>query len=116
MNFTGRYVIESKNDTYNPFIIEFTDEQDIQDTDTDQYIGADAYECYILDDENEPIIRAVYYYESYTGRKYLGYYEEEDKFIMIKIRRILKIEDGDTIEEVIDKADEAEGLTMGDIC
>jgi hypothetical protein len=43
---------------------------------------------------------------------YLGYYEDE--LVIIKIRRILKIENGDTIEEVIDKANE--GLTMGDIC
>jgi hypothetical protein len=110
MNFTGRHVIESSR--YDPFIIEFTDEQNIQDTDTDQHPGMDAYECYILDDKKEPSFRAVYYYCTHNGRMYLGYYEDE--LVIIKIRRILKIENGDTIEEVIDKANE--GLTMGDIC
>jgi hypothetical protein len=109
LTITKRYVIESVND---PFVIEFTDEQDIYDD--EQYGGMDAYECYMSED-NEVLGRAVYYYNTYTGEQYL-LYKEQDEIKKIKIYRILPIEDDETIEEAIDKADEGNGLTMGDIC
>ena len=112
MDLTKRYVIESINE---PFIIEFTGKQDL--CCDEQYQGMDAYECYILDDENEPITRAVYYYETYKRKNFLRYYDkDEDKIIKIKIHRTLPIEGDDTIEETFEKADEGNGLTMGDIC
>ena len=109
LTITKRYVIESVND---PFIIEFTDEQDIYDD--EQYGGMDAYECYMSED-NEVLGRAVYYYNTYTGEKYL-LYKEQDEIKKIKIYCILPIEDNETIEEAIAKADEGNGLTIGDIC
>ena len=70
IDLTKRHVIESVNE---PFIIEFTDEQDVYDT--EQYGGLNAYECYILDDEKEPMTRAVYYCGIYTVKHFLIYYE-----------------------------------------
>jgi hypothetical protein len=112
MDLTKRHIIESINE---PFIVEFTGEHDL--CYDEQYPGMDAYECYILDDEKEPTVRAICYCDDYTGKQFLRYYDkDEDKMIRIKIHRILPIEGDDTIEETIEKADAGNGLTMGDIC
>ena len=110
MDLTKRYVIESIHD---PFVIEFTVEQDIYDNEIQT--DSDAYECYVLDGENEPSCRAVYYYDGYTGKNVLTLIEGGEK-IRVKIHRTLPIDGDDTIEETINKADEHNGLTMGDIC
>ncbi len=93
LDLTKRHVIESANKL---FVIAFTDEQKIYDN--EEYLGMDAYECYILDEDNELLSRAVYY-NSFTGDDYIRY-EEQDIIIKIKI---YPIED-ETIKESIDKA------------
>lgn len=105
------YIIESIND---PFIIEFTDYQTVYDE--EEYPGLKAYECYMLDDENEPYARAIYYYDIRTESIQYLLFHQDNKITKIKIYCILPIQGGETIEEVIDKADESNGLTMGDNC
>ena len=75
----------------------------------------DAYECYMLNEDLEPTCRAVYYYETHTG-KHAIILHEQDKKTKTKVYSIIPIEDDDTIEETITKADACDGVTMGDIC
>ncbi len=71
-----------------------------------------AYECYMLDDENEPEARAVYYYDIHTESKQYLLFNQDSKLTKISIHRILPIEDEDTIEEAINKANKSNGLSM----
>jgi hypothetical protein len=98
-------------------LIEFTKEQDIYDE--EEYAGMNAYECYILDDEMESTVRAIYYYDFTDGTQFLKYYEnhDDDTKTTVTIYRILPMEKNDTTEETLTKADEEDiGLSMGDIC
>jgi hypothetical protein len=115
IDINKRHVIESIHDS--PIIVvEFTQEQEIYPE--EEYVGMDAYECYILDNNYESYIRAVYY--KYTnGAQYLKYKESQDsEIVTIYIERMLPIEDGETIEEALNKEpeDPHAGLSMGDIC
>jgi len=111
IDITKRYVIESIND---PFIIEFTEEQDIYYD--EKYRGETAYECYILDDENEPESRAIFYYDDHIEPRHYLLFHQDGDLVKIKIHRMTQIEGEDTIEETIEKAENSHGLTMGDIC
>jgi hypothetical protein len=51
-NLNKRHIVQAYDDTN--IIIEFTIEQDIYPE--EEFIGMDAYECYILDDDNEAAI------------------------------------------------------------
>ena len=100
-------------------LIEFTIDQDIYDE--EEYAGMNAYECYILDDKNEPSIRSIYYYDFDDDKHLLKYFEnyDDDTETTINIYRILPMESNDTIEETLAKADadeEDNGLSVGDIC
>ena len=104
INLNKRYVIQKYDKS--TILIEFTIEQDIYDD--EEYVGMNAYECYILDDEDEPSIRGIYYYDFDGDRHYIKYYEnyDDDTKTTITIYRILPIESNDTIEETLAKADE----------
>jgi len=90
INLNKRHLIQKYDKS--TIIIEFTIEQDIYDD--DEYAGMNAYECYILDDENELSIRAILYYSLYDDTHYLKYYENYDDTTKttITIYRISPIE------------------------
>jgi hypothetical protein len=118
INFNNRYIIQKYDKSI--ILIKFTIEQDIYDD--EEYYGMKAYECYILDnddDEDESLVRGIYYYDCNNDKHFLKYYEnyDDDTKTTITIYRILMIETNDTIEQTISKADEEDiGLCMGDIC
>jgi hypothetical protein len=115
INLNKRHLIQLYDNS--TIIIEFTHEQDVYDE--EEYIGLTAYECFILDDENEASTRAIYYYDFGHNKHYLKYYEnhDDDTKKTITIYRILPMEPNDDIEETLAKADEEDiGLSMGDIC
>jgi hypothetical protein len=118
INLNKRHLIQKYDKS--TILIEFTIEQDIYDN--EEYAGMNAYECYILDDENEQSIRGIYYYDFDGDNHFLKYYEnyDDDTKKTITIYRILPMELNDTIEDTLAKSDEADnediGLFMGDIC
>jgi len=112
MDLTKRCVIESSK--FEPFIIEFTAKQNIRNT--EQLPGMDAFECFMLDEDLKPSCRVILFCEILGGRRKCLTLFEEGKINRSKVSRIIPIEDNDTIENAIEKADECNGLTMGDIC
>lgn len=99
-----RYRVVFDNDP-TEIIIEFTEEQEIDESEL--YFGygdIDAFECYILDKDNEAETRAIYYYEQYDDYRYMKYTNIDDETIDMKIKTIMPVD--------YVKPD----LTMGDIC
>ena len=117
INLNKRHLVQKFDKSI--ILIEFTIDQDIYDE--EEYAGMNAYECYILDDKNEPSIRSIYYYDFDDDKHLLKYFEnyDDDTETTINIYRILPMESNDTIEETLAKADadeEDNGLSVGDIC
>ena len=114
INLNKRHIIQTYDGK--TIIIDFTPGQDIYPG--EEYSGMNGYECFILDDEFEPSTRAVYYYDMSNDLHYLKYYEDYDDTTKttITVYRIIEMDNNDTVEEAISKAEYDEGLTMGDIC
>ena len=103
IDLNKRHLIQKYNKS--TILVEFTVEQDVFDN--EECAGTTAYECYIVDDEDEPFIRAIYYYNLNDNTRFLKYYDyDDDTMKTINIYRILPIEPNDTIEETIYKADQ----------
>jgi hypothetical protein len=116
---TKKYIIHSyENDI---ITIEFASNSDVLPE--EEYADAYAYEVYILDDENEASMRAIYYFWEEDGTEYLKYREDvtrPDSITTIRIRKIVAMKEGMDIYECLAENEEDNApdsnLSMGDIC
>ena len=97
-----RHVIQKHNKS--TVVIVFTTEQDVFEN--EEHAGTNAYECYIYDDENDPSIRAIYYYNiDDENIRFIKYYDYgDDTMKTITIYRMLPMEPNDTVEETLARA------------
>jgi hypothetical protein len=92
-----RYLIQKYDKS--TILVEFTIEQDVFENEV--CAGTNAYECYIVDDEDEPFIRSIYYYNLNDNTQFMKYYDyDDDTMKNIAIYRLLPM------EETIGKSDQ----------
>lgn len=89
INLGKRYLIQKYDKS--TVLIEFTIEQDVFEN--EECAGTNAYECYIVDDEDDPFIRAIYYYNLNDNTRFMKYYDyDDDTMKNITIYSLLPIE------------------------
>ena len=90
INFNKRYKLDFLDGSAS--IIEFSIEQTLYPE--EQKDGLLAYECYLLDNDNEATLRIIYYYEpmddvSCIGQHHICYYSTNGEFVKKEVNAIL---------------------------